>query len=152
MDVDEIYAAVVDGTGTGGDLGWTRKPLRDRAFDRAKTGDPAQRAGALTVSALLGRDHQPVAAELVTDPDPQVRNRAFDLVLDAGAAGLPAIRDAAAGSDPELAGRALDLLIVAVDAASTTLGWRSLSSPHPGIRARGAAILGLTAGPSVGPD
>jgi HEAT repeat protein len=153
MDIEAIYAGIVDGSGDGGDLAWTRRDLRQHALHNAKTGDPEARYGALKVAALLGpRDGLPIAHQLVTDPDPRVRTLAFDQAVGARAEGLGTIRAAAGGIDPELACAALDLLIRWVDAQAMTLAWRGLGSPHAGVRQRSAVLLGHVAGQGVTAD
>ncbi|MEZ4235779.1 MAG: hypothetical protein R3F59_06370 [Myxococcota bacterium] len=152
MDIEQIYADIVAGTGTGGDLAWTRRDLRQLALHRAKTGGPDERLGALKVAALLGaRDGLPIAHHLVADPDPRVRREAFELAVGARAEGLPSIRAAAGGVDPEVACEALDLLVRWVDAQAMPLAWRALASPAPGVRQRAAVLLGRIAGQGVTP-
>jgi hypothetical protein len=150
MDIEALYAAIVDGSGDGGDLSWTRRRLQHLALERAKTTDVEARLGALRVGALLGsKDGLAISHELVTDADTRVRTIAFNQVVASRDAGLAGIRKTAGGSDPELASAAFDLLIQWVDVQSMQLARRSLLAPDARIRQRAATLLGHVAGPGV---
>ncbi len=153
MDLDQIYDELARGTTEPVDLSWTRRKLQLMALERAKSGTPQQRLGALRVAAVLGRrDGIAIVRELVRDPDPAVRTMAFRQAVEAHEQGLVAIRDAAGGADPAIAAEALDHLILWVDQAGLATARRALASADPSVRERAVRLLGHVGGPAVRVD
>lgn len=150
MDIDEIYEELAKGTTEPVDLSWTRRKLQFLALERAKTGKPEQRLGALRVASVLGRkDGLPIVQQLVRDPDPAVRDLAFRHAVEAHELGISAIRDAADGPDPEIVAKALDHLILWVDQAGMATARRALQHEDARVRERAVRLLGHIGGPAV---
>ncbi|MEQ1567271.1 MAG: hypothetical protein ABMA64_16640, partial [Myxococcota bacterium] len=150
MDHEAVYRQVALGQVDPTDLAWSRRMLQQLALHHAVTGDPEARLEALRVSSALGPGSgAPVAYELACDPEPRVRIAAFNQAVEAGEAGVAAIRRAAGGADSELACAAFDLLIRWVDRQGGAVARRGMGSPHAGVRARAVALVGLSAGPGA---
>lgn len=150
MDIDPVYEAIAAGTARDPDLSWTRRRLQAMALARAKEGTESERKGALRVAAVLGpRDGIPIVAELVRDPDPQVRSWAVSQAVAARELGIGPLRTALEGPDPDQILVALDHLLRWVDQGCVPALRRLLSSPDAGVRQRAVALLGNVGGASV---
>jgi HEAT repeat protein len=153
MDIDAAYEAIAAGTARDPDLSWTRRRLQAMALSRAKEGTDEQRLGALRVAAVLGpRDGIPVVAELVKDPNAQVRAWAVHQAIGAKELGIGPLRAALDGPDPEHVRAALEHLSLWVDQGCVPALRRALGSADAGVRARAARLLGSVGGPSLRGD
>lgn len=149
-ELTEIYEALAAGRGEEHDLSEKSRPLFYLCIDRAASEDPEGRLSALRVGAHLEvDDRMRLVDALIVDPEPRVRNYAFNLAIEAKDKGLPALKSAVDGPDEELAVEALGMLITQSSRTDGLVARKWLGHDSPRIRAGAAMLLGNISGRSL---
>lgn len=149
-ELHEIYDALAAGRGTEADVSAQSRPLFYLCIERAGAEDPEGRLGALRVGAHLDvDDRMRLVDALIVDPEPRVRNYAFNLAIEAHEKGLPALKTAVEGPDAELAIEALGMLITQAARTDGLVARKWLSHDDARIRAGAAMLLGNISGRSL---